>query len=214
MSWYNGCASFCPAQTWWFKWNVVMCSDLKHLTNDTYLSLPEMTQRYAIIDGELTMAASPNPLHQTIVQELFLKLDPFVRAHRLGRVFVAPLDLVIRRDPLRTRQPDLMFISRARRSIIGPQVIEGGPDLVIEVLSPANTRQELQSKLRDYQTLGVHEAWVVSPEARTVEVLQFSPGPFQRLGLYGLGDLIISQVLSDVRLTVDEIFPEFDVEPL
>ena len=29
-----------------------------------------------------------------------------VREHRLGRVFVAPLDLVIRRDPLRTRQAE------------------------------------------------------------------------------------------------------------
>ena len=113
-----------------------MCSDLKHLTYDAYLSLPEMTQRHSIIDGELVIAASPNPPHQTIVQELLLKIDPFVREHRLGRVFVAPLDIVIQRDPLRTRQPDLMFIGRERCSIIGPQVIEGGPDLVREVLSP------------------------------------------------------------------------------
>jgi Uma2 family endonuclease len=172
-----------------------------------------MTQRYSIIDGELVMAASPNPPHQAIVQELLLKLDPLVRERRLGRVFVAPLDIVVRREPLRTRQPDLMFIGRERRSIIGPQVIEGGPDLVIEGLSPTNTRQELQGKLRDYQTLGVHEAWVVSPGARTVEVLQLTPGSLQRLGLYGLGDLIASHVLPNLRLTVDEIFPEFDFEP-
>ena len=81
---------------------------------------------------------------------------------------------------------------------------------MIEVLSPTNTRQELQGKLDDYRTIGVREAWVVSPEARTVEVLQLASGATQRLGLYGLGDLLASQVLPDLRLTVDDIFPELD----
>ena len=187
-----------------------MSIDLKHLTYDAYLAMPEMKQRYSIIDGELVMAAAPNPTHQTIVLEIAMKLTSFVRERQLGRVFVAPLDVVIRREPLRTRQPDVMFIGQERRSIIGPQVIEGAPDLVIEVLSPTNTRQELQGKLDDYRTIGVREAWVVSPEARTVEVLQLASGAMQRLGLYGLGDLLASQVLPDLRLTVDDIFPELD----
>jgi Uma2 family endonuclease len=185
-----------------------MTADLKHLTYDAYLALPEMKARYSILDGELVMAASPTPDHQTIVQETFVKLDAFVREHRLGRVFLAPLDIVIRRDPLRTRQPDILFISNARRYIIGLQVIEGGPDLVVEVLSPTNTRQELQEKLQDYQTISVREAWIVSPQAQTVEVLQLAAERIERSGLYGLGNLIVSQVLAELRLTVDEIFPE------
>jgi Uma2 family endonuclease len=186
-----------------------MTVDLKHLTYDIYLTMPEMKQRYSIIDGELMMAAAPTPDHQAIVLELSSTLNYFVREHRLGRVFVAPLDIVIRRDPLRTRQPDVMFISNARRYIIGLQVIEGGPDLVVEVLSPTNTRQGLQGKLQDYQTTGVREAWIISPQARTLEVLQLSPEGIARSGLYGLGDTIVSQVLPDLRLTVAEIFPEF-----
>ena len=187
-----------------------MSIDLKRLTYDAYLAMPEMKQRYAILDGELVLAASPNPSHQAIVIEIAMKLTSFVRERQLGRVFVAPLDVVIRREPLRTRQPDVMFIGQERRVIIGPQVIEGAPDLVIEVLSPTNTRQELQGQLHDYRTIGVREAWVVSPEARTVEVLQLASGAMQRLGLYGLGDLLASQVLPDLRLTVDDIFPELD----
>ena len=63
-----------------------------------------------IIGGELVMAVSPPPDHQTVVQETFVKLDAFVREHRLGRAFLAPLDVVIRRAPRRTRQADVMFI--------------------------------------------------------------------------------------------------------
>jgi Uma2 family endonuclease len=186
-----------------------MTVDLKHLTYADYLSLPEIKARYSIIDGELVMAASPTPDHQTVQLELAVILVPFVREHRLGRMFVAPLDIVIRREPLRTRQPDLMFISNARRYIIGRQVIEGGPDLVIEILSPSNTRRELEEKLQDYQVIGVREAWIIAPQGQTVEVLQLSPEHIERLGLYGLGDTIVSRVLPDLRLTVAEIFPEF-----
>ena len=185
-----------------------MTVELKHLTYEAYLALPEMKARYSIVDGELVMAAFPTPDHQTIVQEVFVKLDSFVREHRLGRAFLAPLDIVIRRDPLRTRQPDLMFIGNARRYIIGMQVVEGGPDLVIEVLSPANTRQELAVKLQDYREIGVREAWIIGPQGRTVEVLQLSPEGSERSGLYGLGDAIVSQVLTEMHLTVNEIFPE------
>jgi hypothetical protein len=48
----------------------------------------------------------------------------------------------------------------------------------------------------------VREAWIVAPQRRTVEVLQLSPERIERLGLYGLGDLIVSQVLSEPQLTV------------
>jgi Uma2 family endonuclease len=185
-----------------------MTVDRKHLTYDLYLAMPEMMARYSIIDGELVMDGAPSPAHQTVLLELSLKLAPFIRERQLGRVFPAPLDIVIRREPLRTRQPDLMFISNARRYIIGMQVIEGGPDLVVEILSPSNTRQELHEKLQDYQTIGVHEAWVISPQARTVEVLKLSPESIERFGLYGLGDLLASHVLPELHLTVNEIFPE------
>ena len=49
--------------------------------------------------------------------------------------------------------------------------IHSAPELVVEVLSPANTRSERAGKLQDYESLGVPEVWVVSPEAQTVEVL-------------------------------------------
>ena len=185
-----------------------MTVDLKHLTYQQYLDLPEMKARYSIVDGELVMAAAPTTEHQRCILELALKLTPVVRERRLGEVFIAPIDIVIRRDPLRTRQPDLLFISNARRYIIGRQVIEGGPDLVIEILSPSNTRRELEEKLRDYQSINVREAWIIATQGQTVEVLQLSAGSIERSGLYGLGDLIVSHVLSELQLRVNEILPE------
>jgi Uma2 family endonuclease len=91
--------------------------DTKKLTYEEYLAMPEMKRRYEIIDGELMMAASPIPIHQWIAANLFRSIDPFVRASRLGILFFAPLDIIISRVPLRTRQPDLLFLSAARSGI-------------------------------------------------------------------------------------------------
>ena len=115
-----------------------MLVDTKHLTYEKYLAMPEMKCRYEIIDGELIMAASPIPIHQWIVGNVYRVLHAFVSLHRLGIVLMAPLDILIRRDPLRTRQPDLLFLSAARSGITegaqlrGLQLLQQVPDLVIE----------------------------------------------------------------------------------
>lgn len=77
-----------------------MLVDTKHLTYEKYLAMPEMKCRYEIIDGELIMAASPIPIHQWIVGNVYRVLHAFVSLHRLGIVLMAPLDILIRRDPL------------------------------------------------------------------------------------------------------------------
>lgn len=71
-------------------------------------------------------------------------------------------------------------MSQQRQGIIGSQQIEGGPDLVVEVLSPAITRSEIQDKLQDYWAIQVQEGWLVSHEARTVEVLRHAAQGFER----------------------------------
>lgn len=109
-------------------------------------------------------------------------LYDFVSRRKLGVVLFAPIDLIVRRKPkLRTRQPDLIFVSTARQHILADQ-IEGGPDMVVEILSASDTRKRISEKLHDYQLLGVRECWLVSIEAETVEVLRLSANEIKRVG--------------------------------
>lgn len=182
-----------------------MTTQTRRLTYEEYLELPEIMARYDIIDGEMIMAPGPTLEHQSISRQLFRFLDPFVTEHQLGEVYYAPLDILVQRSPLRTRQPDLMFISNDRREIMG-QIIEGAPDLVVEILSLGNRRRDIEAKLADYARLGVRECWLISPEARTVEVLTLHDGTWQRADIYGLGDILQSSVLPGLELEVSQIF--------
>ena len=180
-----------------------MAIDAKKLTYDDFLKLPEIKRRFEVVDGELFyMSPSPTPQHQRVSRNLFRLLDGFVVGHSLGEVLYAPLDVLVQREPLRTRQPDILYVSAERQSIIGSQHVEAGPDLVVEVLSPGNTGVDMEAKLADYWTLGVYECWLVSPEGRTVEVLRHATSGFERAGLYGVGDTLISRVLPGLRINV------------
>lgn len=183
-----------------------MAIETKTLTFDAYLALPEIRQRYEVIDGELIyMSPAPTPDHQILLRNLFRRLDQFVSEHDLGEVLFAPLDVLIRREPLKTRQPDMLFVSKSRIDIIGRQLIEGGPDVAVEILSPANTRSELEEKLGDYWRIQVQECWLVSPEGMTIEVLRGGDQGYERVGLFGIGDPIRSEVLPTFRLRVEDL---------
>ncbi|MBI3326792.1 MAG: Uma2 family endonuclease, partial [Nitrospinae bacterium] len=162
--------------------------------------------------GELIMAPAPLPTHQWILGNLYRTLYNFATLHRLGVVLMAPLDIVIRREPLRTRQPDILYLSAERSGITGGAQLRGmqllpqAPDLAIEILSPSNYRRGIADKLEDYRTIGVRECWIVSPEAQTVEVVRLSPGGTEVVEIFGTGMTIRSEVLEGFTLPVEEVF--------
>jgi len=173
---------------------------------EEYLALPETMQRYEIIDGKMIMSPAPTAGHQFSLGNFYRPLYDFVSRRRRGFVLFAPIDVIIRRKPkLRMRQPDLIYVSKERQHIISDR-IEGGPDLVIEILSPSDTRKTIAQKLKDYGKIGVRECWLVPIEAETVEVLQLAPKSVKRAGLYGIGDVVRSQVLPGLELPTRKLF--------
>ena len=176
------------------------------LTYEEYLKTPETMVRCEVVDGEVMMAG-PSLYHQTISGNINEPVRAFVRSNQLGRVVYAPVDVIVRRDPLRVRQPDLLFVSNERAYILGER-IEGGPDLVVEIISPSNTRAEIESRLADYSSLNVRECWLVYPQVHAVEVLRLEGGEWQRAYIRGAGERIESAVLPGLELEITEIFED------
>ncbi|HJU05593.1 MAG TPA: Uma2 family endonuclease [Nitrospiraceae bacterium] len=175
------------------------------LTYEEYYSLSEETRPSELIDGELYMPPSPSPKHQSIVVNLVRALDQYVRANNLGKVFVSPLDVVLDRARPLIVQPDLLFISMERLSIVGNR-IEGAPDLVVEVFSPATATRDRTEKAMWYGQYYAREYWLVDPENRSLEVRRLSPKGYETLGLYGGGQILSSDVLAGINLPIDLIF--------
>jgi len=184
----------------------------KKLTYEAYLALPETKEHYEIVDGVLIMPPAPSPAHQWYMMELAVRLRGFVNERGLGVVLTAPVDLIIRREPLRTRQPDILYLSAERTGIKGVselqalQALETPPDLVVEILSPSNTRREIGTKLDDYCRAGVLECWLVSSEAETIEVLRLSTDEAITEAIFGVDGTLHSEILGDFSLPMKELF--------
>src|SRR5262245_31013077 len=98
------------------------------MTLDVYFKTPETVKPAELARGVLRVAESPSARHQSAVMDLFRALDAHVRARRLGRMWIAPLDVVLSGQPAIVVQPDLFFISTDREFMIHERVY-GAPDL-------------------------------------------------------------------------------------
>ena len=181
----------------------------KVLTYEAYLKEGVVYGRYDIIDGVRRFMPNPTPLHQEIALTIAEYLRIWQRQTKRGRTFMAPRDVLVRINPMRTRQPDVLFISNERiggQPLSDPAPFGQSPELVVEVLSDSDTRQMRFAKIRDFCAVGVNECWLVSPETESVEVLRLTPEGPVREALYGLGQTLQSLTFPDLTLGLDDIF--------
>jgi Uma2 family endonuclease len=164
-----------------------MATTPKVITYEEWLKLPEAEGVEEVVQGENRKMPPNKILHADTVENL-ADLFKAQLERKTVQVRVSIFGLVIRRDPLTTRVPDVaVFI---RKNVVEQDgYIHSAPELVVEVLSPANTRAERSEKLKDYETLGVPEVWVVSPEAQTVEVMLLKDGRLSTTAVLREGQL-------------------------
>ena len=180
------------------------------LTYEAYMAEPETMSRYEILDGVRVAMTSPTARHQWIQFHVMQILAEFeTRSHR-GRMIHAPRDILIRRDPLRTHQPDVLFISHQRLAQCPPPTdpapLPVGPELVVEILSPTETQRTIAAKLDDYRSVEVQEVWIVDPEVRTVEVIRLTTTGPQMIDRVGEHGQVVSAVFPGLVARVSDLF--------
>lgn len=170
-----------------------------------YLDGRETLRRRELEWGVVRDAPSPIYSHQALVTRLVVLLDAHVRPRGLGRVVVAPIDVVLDEERALIVQPDVVFVSAARQPIVSRQ-IWGAPDLVVEVLSPGTAGRDRGRKLVWYARYGVRECWLAVPRRQQIEVHEFGERP--RVRRYDRRRVLHSAVLPALRLPVSEVFEE------
>ena len=164
-------------------------------------------ERYELLHGELIMAAAPLIAHQYILIKLAAMLETFVDECNSGNVFSAPTDVVL--SDINVVQPDLLFVSNERAHIITRENIQGAPDLVVEILSPATAERDRSVKFELYAQHGVHEYWIVDPDARTITVFLLNEGEFEEVDTYSEGETLTSPMLEGFTFTLEGKFRQW-----
>jgi len=170
-------------------------------------------ERVELIAGKIfKMSPAPSSVHQVVVGNIFLKLGNFLKKQPC-KVFISPFDVRFPRESKDDKeiftvlQPDICVI--CDRSKIDVRGCIGAPDLVVEVLSPGNTRMELLNKYHVYEEFGVKEYWIVSQSDQNILIYTLNEdGKFQPSKIFTLSEKITSTVLPGFELALDDIFED------
>jgi Uma2 family endonuclease len=171
---------------------------------DDIWDTPEDGNRYEVIDGELYVTPPPIPDHQSASMTLSGYIWQYVRPRKLGRVYTAPIGVVL--DEESGLQPDLVFLAAERLELVSRRGIEGAPDLVVEILSPSTRARDRGLKMRRYAAAGVGRYWIVDPRKRSLEAYVLSEGGYELSGEYGPGSVFRPDLFPGLEIPIDELW--------
>jgi Uma2 family endonuclease len=175
--------------------------DLRFTYTD-YTHLPEGLS-YELIDGDFFMVPAPRPFHQIVAARILNALSRYVEEHDLGEVIPAPCEVKL--SEYDVVQPDILFVSKKRLASIKEQYVAGPPDLVVEVLSESDPSRDTQIKRKFYSRYGVREYWIADLKG-TVQILRQEQGQLRVSQTFHSGEVLISPLLGDFRLTLSDVF--------
>ena len=184
----------------------------KEYTYADYLTW-QFQERVELIKGRIfKMSPAPNRKHQYISSYLHGELYIHLKG-KSCQVYSAPFDVRLPLPPSKSKkgktdtvvQPDITVI--CDESKLDTQGCKGTPDLVVEILSPGNTKREMKSKLELYQNAGVPEYWVVDPIREHVIVYTLNEkAKYISNPAYTDEDTIKSTALTGFELDLSEMF--------
>jgi len=139
------------------------------LTVDDLELLPDDSNRYELIEGELFVSRAPGIGHQRVVSNALYIFRQYLEKNPVGEVIPGP-GIVF--DIHNSVIPDLVYISRERAEALKGIHLTEAPDLIVEVLSPGreNIERDRKMKRQVYGKRGVREYWILDPQMRTVEI--------------------------------------------
>ena len=139
----------------------------------------------------------------------------YFRKHKCN-LFAAPFDVRLydkkksakaNKDIFTVVQPDLCIICDNEK--IDELGCIGAPDLIIEILSPGNSKKEMRTKYNLYEELGVREYWIADPDHQTVHLFFMNEKEEYQLDkIYLREDMLASVIFSDLKIDLQEVFPE------
>lgn len=168
-------------------------------------------ERVELLRGKLRQMAVPNRTHQRISGKLQRSFSNALWKSPC-EVYAAPFDVRLTRfSKLQNKevstvvQPDLCVICDPEK--LDAQGCIGVPDLVIEILSPGNSRTEMKDKFELYEEAGVREYWMVHPEEHSVQIYRLNEnGQYIGLRPYVDGDTVTTPIVPNMEVLLAEVF--------
>ena len=158
-----------------------------------------------VIDGELLIMPPATVGHSLLLRALQRIFD---RQMRSSLDLTWGTGFLLKREPLRYRIPDISVVDRAAFRKDAQNASDPYsrlvPELVIEVISPANRKGAVERLLQNYGEFGIPEVLLFHPETRTYE-------SYRALDLIQTAQTghVSPQTMPEVTIDLDQLWTEF-----
>lgn len=174
-------------------------------TVDDILRLASAGQRYELVNGELVEMAPTGFGHGDVEGHVAWLLRTHVLEHRLGKIVVGEVLFQLDREGRLARAADVAFVRQER---LPPKDLEqrpfvGVPDLVVEIMSPNDTAEDIEQKVSDWLDHGTLAVLIVYPNVRRVSIRRQSGGVY----LQGDDEVDLDPALRGFRCKAGDFFP-------
>lgn len=142
------------------------------LTAEEFLADDSLGEWCELVRGKVVQMSPPGARHGAICLRIGFELMRFLETHPLGRALGNDSGVITERAPDTVRGADVAYYSfeRLPRGGLPVGYPTSSPDLVFEVLSPANRTREMTVKVGEYLAAGVRAVVLVNPERSTVTI--------------------------------------------
>ncbi len=168
-------------------------------------------KRRELYEGFINLMSAPTRKHQNISVKITSKLFSFLE-NKKCKVYSAPFDvrLPVNGETANGKihtvvQPDIVVVCDPNK--LDDKGCIGAPNLVVEILSPSTTKNDLKDKYFLYEKAGVLEYWIAYPSNNTINKFVLNlENKFQLEGMYVEGDKISPTLFPDLVLDITNIF--------
>lgn len=171
---------------------------------DFFKYAPE-DRKAELIDGVMIVPSPPSVRHEKLQVFLLHLIREFVEHHDLGEVLGSRTAVMLADD--QAPEPDIMFVSNERASIIADSGVFGVPDLVIEILSASTATYDRGPKFRAYEKAGVRELWLIDPYGPAGTEFYQRQGALLRPLMPAAGGILHSLALPGFQLHTAWLWP-------
>jgi Uma2 family endonuclease len=171
-------------------------------TREDYDRLPEEVKA-ELIDGEIVVTPGPSDWHEHLVTNLIFSLHDHLGIHGVNRIHGSRTEVATwEGSEEQILQPDAVVFPEGTKPT-GKSWKAPTPVWVAEVLSPSTAKRDRGVKLRIYAAAKVREAWLVDPDAETIEVVDLVT---KQRHVHGKGERAASTAIPGFALDVTAFF--------
>jgi Uma2 family endonuclease len=183
----------------------------KQYTYADYLTW-QFEERVELIKGWIwKMSPAPLRQHQDISGNFFGQLFNYLK-NKPCKVYAAPFDVRLISKQQNTTNQSIVSVVQPDISIVcdlsklDEKGCVGAPDLIIEILSPGNSKKELKDKYNLYEENGVREYWIVAPAYLSISVYDLVDDVFKLRDTYYEGDEIPVGIFQGFSIDSKQLF--------